>query len=91
MSSAEQRSGPGLVLGLLLLAGVNLGGCGRNSDADSDRYGQLAPPVDSGAADGQFGSRFEQASRAPPNSEPIDVADGDLPPVDPTKEPVEVR
>ncbi len=90
MSSGEQRSRPGLVLGLLLLAGVSLSGCGRNSDSETDNYGQLAPPMNSRVEDGQFGNRFEQASRADPNSEPINVADGDLPPVDPTREPVDV-
>ncbi len=90
MNSGEQRSRPGLVLGLLLLAGVSVTGCGRNSDSDSERYGQLAPPASSGAGESQFGARFDQAARAAPNSEPMNVVDGDMPPVDPTKEPVEV-
>ncbi len=82
-------SRPGRVLGLLLLAGVSLAGCGRKSS--SDRYGELAPPMNSRDAGGQFGSRFEQASRADPNSEPMNVIDGDLPPADPTTEPAEVN
>lgn len=89
MTLRTQRSRPGLVPGLLLLAGVSLSGCGRENDID--RYGQLAPSVNKDAADGQFSSRFNQSLRADPNSEPMNIAEGDLPPVDLTKEPVDVQ
>lgn len=77
---------PGLVLGLILLAGASLAGCGRNDDGE-------APDTDlfaNGSEKGQegFGDTFEQASRASPNSEPIDVGENDLPPVSTTTDPV---
>lgn len=88
MTIGKYAARSGIILGLVVLS-VSLVGCGRKSD--SNRYGQLEPPLNSGAADGQFGSRFEEASRADPNSEPMNVVDGDLPPADPTKEPAEVN
>lgn len=89
MTSGQLAIRPRLALGLILLMCVGQAGCGRKSD--NNPYGRLAPSINSGDADGRFGSRFEKASRADPNSEPMNVVDGDLPPADPTKEPVQIN
>ena len=89
MISRKHNSRPGLVLGLLFIAGASLAGCNR--DTHDESYGKLDLPVNSSAADDGYSDRFERSLGANPNSEPINVAEGDLRPVDPTKEPVDVR
>lgn len=80
---------PEILFGLALLAGFSLAGCGRK--VDSDRYGELSSSFNSSATGGRFGGVVEQSMAADPNSEPMNIADDELPPVDPTKEPLEVN
>ncbi len=77
---------PGLVLGLILLAGASLAGCGRNDDGEAPGPDLFADRSEKGQEG--FGDTFEKASRASPESEPINVGEDDLPPVSTTTEPV---
>lgn len=78
---------PRLILGLTFSA-VSLVACGQRGG--NNQFGDLSPPVESNGAQSSFGPRFDQAAKAAPNSEPINVVDGDMPPVDLTQEPIEV-
>ncbi|MEO7751510.1 MAG: hypothetical protein ABIS09_09350 [Sphingomicrobium sp.] len=83
------KARPSLTLGLALLVfAASVGGCDRRDQ--NDRDGQLASGLKSGVTNSAFGNQFDEAARADPNAEPIAVNDEDLPPVDPTKEPVPV-
>lgn len=79
-----------LVVGGVVLLGIGLAGCGSSRSGvmggGGDVGGTPAKPL---AFEDQFGANgFAPAYRAQPNSEPRDVAAGDVIPVNATAEPV---
>ncbi len=80
---------PVKITGLILAAGASLSACQKK--AESDAAGFDASSVGSTRTEDKFGSNFGNAFRAPANSEPVNVADGDLPPVSNTTEPEPVE
>lgn len=80
--------GPGLVLGLVLLAGASLAGCGLNDGGDASEADPFANMSE--RRGGAFGETFDRASRADPYSDPLNVDENDLPPVSATTDPVPV-
>jgi hypothetical protein len=73
-----------VVFALLLAA------CGGGGGGGSDQPGNQPPTVVTTAQEDKFGSGFGAAFRAPPNSEPFNVSDGDLVPVSLTTEPIDI-
>jgi hypothetical protein len=80
--------GPGLVLGLVLLAGASLAGCGRKDRGDASEADPFANISE--RRGGAFGETFDRASRADPYSDPLNVDENDLPPSSATTDPVAV-
>lgn len=79
---------PTLLFGLTLLAGASLTACDKQNDSDA-----LAPDEavsKARNAEDQFGEGFGNAFRAEPNSEPINVDEGDVVAVSQTAEPVQI-
>ena len=79
---------PALVAGLILAAGAPLTACQRK--AGSDATGFAASKSGAPRTEDKFGKGFGRAYRAPANSEPANVADGDVIPVSRTAEPEQI-
>lgn len=73
-----------LIMGttLLLLAG------GLSACKSGNKTVEVTPPAPPARFEAQFGANFATAFQASPNSEPKDVAAGDVIAVSPTAEPV---
>ncbi len=69
-----------------MVAGASLSACNRESGDDVLANDPFA--ARSTAKEDQFVKVFGKAYRAPPNSEPVNVVEGDLPPVSETGEPI---
>ncbi len=80
---------PVVITGLILTAGASLSACQKK--AESNAAGFDAPDAESARSEDKFGSKFGNAFRAPANSEPVAVEDGDLLPVSNTAEPEQVN
>lgn len=78
--------GSGLRFGLILVVGASLAACGDRSDRDAPGNDPFATTSD--RTEDQFGKEFGKAYRADPNSEPMNVNDGDVVPVSSTTEPI---
>ncbi len=78
-----------LLMGLLMLSGVSISACDRNSGNDAPENDPFAARS-AGNQDDQFGKGFGKAHRADPNSEPVNIADVELAPVTATGEPVPI-
>ncbi len=78
-----------LLVGLILLSGVSLSACNRQSGTDAPESDPFA--TSSIAKEDQFGEGFGKAFRADPNSEPAKVSKRDVIPVSHTTEPVEIN
>ena len=78
-----------LLIALILSSGTSLCACDRKSGNDVLDDDPFA--ARSTAKENQFGKGFGKASRAAPNSEPVNVAEGDVIPVSNTDEPVELN
>ena len=77
---------PALAAGMILLGGASLAACGKQAGSDAPVNGDFE--LRATAPQDQFGRTFGEASRAKPNSEPVNVADGDHVPVSQTAEPL---
>lgn len=80
---------PKLALGLILIAATSLGACNRKSAGNvavNDPFGKVGERQED-----RFGKGFGKAFRAAPNSEPMNVVEGDVVPVSPTTEPDEIN
>ena len=78
----------GLSLVLIAVAGASFTACdkqGANDAPEADAFATMG-----GKVEDKFGREFGNAHRADPNSEPVEVADGDVPPVSLTSEPVAI-
>ena len=80
---------PTLLFGLMLLAGASLTACNKQDASDALLPDQAASKARN--PEDQFGEGFGNAFRAEPNSEPINVAEGDVVPVSQTAEPVQIN
>lgn len=67
----------------LIFAGASLSSCNKS---ESDAL-VLEARADSGRVEDKFGKGFGEAFRADPNSEPVNVSEGDMKPVSHTAEP----
>ncbi|MEO7365531.1 MAG: hypothetical protein ABIW03_04350 [Sphingomicrobium sp.] len=85
MDSSSNRAG--LFLGLFVLNGMLLSGCGKQSQAAGNDL-VLQPSRDIGLSGAKFGKAFEKAYLASPNSEPKSVHKGDVLPLSLTAEPI---
>ncbi|MEO6248153.1 MAG: hypothetical protein ABIO85_06170 [Sphingomicrobium sp.] len=63
-------------------------GCNRR---DPDTVGRLQLAAETEQGRSPFGPGFDKASHASAFSEPMNVVDGDLAPVDPRKEPIAIE
>lgn len=75
-------------IGFILVAEMSLSACGNKSEDD---FSVPASRAESGRVEDQFGKGFGKAFRANPNSEPANVAQGDVIPVSRTAEPVDIN
>ena len=80
---------PALVAGLILAAGASLTACQKK--AGSDATGFAAFKTGAPRTEDKFGKGFGRAFRAPANSVPANIADGDVIPVSLTTEPVQIE
>ena len=80
---------PKLALGLILIAATSLGACNRRSADDVVANDPFAKAGE--RQEDRFGKGFGKAYRAAPNSEPMNVVEGDVVPVSPTTEPDEIN
>lgn len=78
-----------MITGLILTAGASLSSCQKK--AESNAAGFDALDAEAARTEDKFGTKFGNALRAPANSEPVAVEDGDLPPVSNTAEPEQVN
>jgi len=78
-----------LLIGLILLSGASLSACNRQSGNDAPESDPFA--ASSSTKGDQFGKGFGKASRADPNSEPVNLSEIELPPVSYTAEPVAIN
>lgn len=78
-----------VITGLILTAGASLTACQKK--AESDAIGFDSTGTGPTRTEDKFGTTFGNAFRAPANSEPAKVNDGDLPPVSNTTEPEPVN
>lgn len=78
---------PSIIVGLMLLTGTSLAACNRTDGEDVLANDPFAGNT-SARSENQLGKGFGKAFRADPNSEPANVAEGDLGPVSYTAEPV---
>ncbi len=67
----------------VILLGAALSACGGGGGGSSTT---VTPPA--AKFEDQFGSKFASAYQGAPNTEPVDVAPGDVIPVNATAEPV---
>ena len=79
---------PVVITGLILTAGASLTACQKK--AESDAAGFSTSSAEAIRTEDKFGTKFGTASRAPANSEPANVEDGDMIPVSNTGEPVQI-
>ncbi len=79
---------PGLSLILIAVAGASLTACGRQDGDDVPEADAFATTA--GRDEDQFGKEFGKAYRADPNSEPVVVTEGAVPPVSLTSEPLPI-
>ncbi len=79
----------GLSLILVAVAGASLTACGIQSGDDIPEADAFATTA--GRDEDQFGKEFGKAYRADPNSEPVEVTEGAVPPVSMTSEPVPIE
>ena len=77
------------IVWLVSLIGGSLSAC--HKQADSDAVGNDRLGTETGLTEDKFGRGFGKAFRADPNSEPMNVSDGDMIPVSNTAEPIEVN
>lgn len=77
-----------LTLGLIGMAGALLTACNK---AEGDAPGSTLFDNGERKAEDQFGQKFAKAYRAPANSEPADVRDGDAGAVSLRDEPVPIE
>ena len=73
------------ITGLILAAGASLTACQKKAESDAAVFD--APGAGPTRTEDKFGTNFGTAFRAPANSEPANVSDGDLPPVSNTTDP----
>ena len=78
-----------VITGLILTAGASLTACQKKAESDAAGFGASADEAT--LAEDRFGKNFAKASRAPANSEPARVEDGDLIPVSNTAEPEQIN
>lgn len=74
--------------GLALVASALLAACGQKR---GDNPKMLDVSADAGRMEDEFGSRFGEAFRADPNSDPKNIQDGDVRPVSLITEPVPIN
>lgn len=77
-----------LLFGAIMVSGSALGACHRTNSEDELANDPLA--ASTGGQEDKFGKGFGKAFRAPPNSEPANVVEGDVVPVSNTAEPVQI-
>ncbi len=82
---------PGLSLILIAVAGASLTACGRQNGDDVPEADAFATTAGRNNVEDQFGKEFGKAYRADPNSEPVVVTEGAVPPVSLTSEPVPIE
>lgn len=75
-------------LSLIILVGVSLSACNKQSDSGASSVDLFGPR--SSKPEAKFGTTFEKAYHADRNAQPLNVSEGDLPPRDPTAEPIDV-
>ena len=75
-----------LAIAGLLVLGVSLSACGGGGGGSKTDV--TPPPVAAAKFEDQFGAKFATAFRGGANTEPTDVAAGDVIAVNPTAEPV---
>ena len=80
---------PVVITGLILTAGASLTACQKK--AESDAAGFSMSGAEAIRTEDKFGTKFATVSRAPANSEPAKVEDGDLLPVSNTTEPEQIE
>ena len=80
---------PVVITGLILTAGASLTACQKKAEGDATGFG--ASGTEARRTEDKFGTKFGNAIRAPANSEPVVVEDGDLIPVSNTAEPEQVN
>lgn len=74
-----------------LALALSLAACGGGGGGGtSDKPGSNPPTVVTTAQEDRFGVAFGAAFRAPMNSEPVNVNDGDIVPVSLTTEPIDI-
>lgn len=75
----------GSFLCLIVAAGASLSACHKANESDASASSGSGTPGDH--PEDRFGKGFGEKFRADPNSEPANVNDNDVKPVDPTAEP----
>lgn len=78
-----------VITGLILTAGASLTACQKK--AVGDAAGFDVSGAEAVRTEDKFGKGFGKAFRAPPNSEPANVADSDVAPVSRTAEPIPIN
>jgi len=79
---------PVVITGLILTAGASLTACQKKAEGDAAGFGVSGSEAT--RTEDKFGQGFGNASRAPVNSEPATVKDGDVIPVSNTAEPEQI-
>ena len=79
---------PVVITGLILTAGASLTACQKKVESDATGFG--ASGSEATRTEDRFGKNFGNLMRAPANSEPTKIEDGDLLPVSNTAEPVQI-
>lgn len=78
-----------VITGLIITASASLSACQKKAESNAGSFEVL--DAEATRTEDKFGPQFGNAFRAPPNSEPIAVEDGDLPPVSNMAEPEQVN
>ena len=77
-----------LVAGLILAAGASLTACQKKAENDAAGFGAFGSQAT--RTEDKFGKGFGKAFRAPANSEPVNVAEGDVVSLSRTAEPEQI-
>ena len=79
---------PALVAGLIFAVGASLTACQKKAGSDAAGFGAFGSQTT--RTEDKFGKGFGKAFRAPANSEPVNVAEGDVVRVSRTTEPEQI-